>query len=70
MNEALGSNGKLSNLKMPRRGKTKDRFRVINISRDGFIDLLMAKFPGSGISRSTIRRAITNFVAFDYYHKN
>jgi hypothetical protein len=70
VNEALGSNGKLSNLKMPRRGKTKDRFRVINISRDGFIDLLMAKFPGSGISRSTIRRAITNFVAFDKYHKN
>ena len=69
VNEALGSNGKLSNLKMPCRGKAKDRFRVINISRDRFIDLLMAKFPGSGISRSTIRRAITDFVAFDQHQK-
>ena len=69
VNEALGSNGKLRNFKMPHRGKTKDRFRVINISRDGFIDLLMAKFPSSGISRSTIRRAITDFVAFDQHQK-
>lgn len=70
VNDALETRGRLNKLIRVRGTKEKGRFRVENISRDKFIDLLIAKHPDFCISASVIRRAITDFIAFDQYHKN